>query len=317
VANTNHSLTRSVALRHVLNGVLGALLAILIHSTPVRGAEPVSILVASTTSTEQSGLFAHLLPRFQAKTGVLVKVVAVGTGQALDIGRRGDADVLFVHDRPAEDQFIAQGFGVARRDVMYNDYVLVGPIRDPAGVRETVDPLEALRRIAASATPFVSRGDRSGTHATELKLWQAAGIEANHRGNYRESGSGMGPTLTIAAAVDGYTLADRGTWLSFRNRQTLEILLAGDKRLTNPYGAMLVNPQRHLHVKREAGMAFIDWLVSAAGREAIASYRIQGEQLFFPGAPNWRHGGANAGGAVFCTIPQAVLPPRSDYCLVI
>ena len=242
------------------------------------------IVVASTTSTDQSGLFGYLLPQFEAKSGVKIKVVALGTGQALDTGRRGDADVLLVHDRPAEDKFIAEGYGVERRDVMYNDFVLLGPRSDPAKVKTTSDVVEALRRIAGSATPFVSRGDKSGTHAAELRFWKDAGIDAKAWKDYKEAGSGMGPTLNMAASLGAYTLADRGTWLSFKNRQDLEIVLAGDKRLFNPYGVMLVNPARHPHVKKEAGMKFIEWIISAAGQAAIAGFKINGEQLFFPSA---------------------------------
>lgn len=263
----------------------GALLS-LAASVPfaARAADPSTIIVASTTSTEQSGLFAYLLPRFQAQTGIRVKVVAVGTGQALDIGRRGDADVLLVHDRSAEDRFIAQGSGIERRDVMFNDFVIVGPKSDPAQIRETTDAVGALRRIARSTVPFISRGDHSGTHATELRLWQAGDIAVTQRGIYRETGSGMGPTLNIAASLNGYTLTDRGTWLSFRNRQELVLLLAGDPRLANPYGVMLVNPARHSHVNKDGGMAFVNWLASTSGQEAITSFRVNGEQLFFTGA---------------------------------
>jgi len=243
-----------------------------------------TITVASTTSTEQSGLFGHLLPRFEAATGIKVKVVAVGTGQALDTGRRGDADVVLVHDRVAEEKFVAEGYGVSRHDVMYNDFVLVGPRQDPARVKESADMAAALKRIAAGSTPFVSRGDKSGTHAAELRFWKDAGIDPKAFKEYKEAGAGMGPTLNMAAAMNGYTLADRGTWLSFKNRQELEIVLAGDKRLFNPYGVMLVNPAKHPHVKKVAGQKFIDWLISASGQSAVASYRINGEQLFFPSA---------------------------------
>ena len=243
-----------------------------------------TITVASTTSTEQSGLFGHLLPRFAAATGITVKVVAVGTGQALDSGRRGDADVVLVHDRAAEEKFVAEGAGVARHDVMYNDFVVIGPKQDPSQVKGSGDVVKALARIAAGSAPFVSRGDKSGTHAAELRFWKEAGIDPKSFKEYKEAGAGMGPTLNMAAAMNGYTLADRGTWLSFKNRQDLEIVLAGDKRLFNPYGVMLVNPAKHPHVKKEAGQKFIDWLVSPAGQSAIASYRINGEQLFFPSA---------------------------------
>ena len=255
--------------------------ALCLIAAPSQGADAKLITVASTTSTEQSGLFAHVLPLLQAQTGIRVKVVAVGTGQALDIGRRGDADVVLVHDRPAEDGFVAQGYGIERRDVMYNDFVIVGPASDPANVRSATDVVQALQRIAGSAVPFISRGDNSGTHATELRLWQSASLSSQQRGLYRESGSGMGSTLNMAASLNAYTLTDRGTWLSFRNRQQLAVLAAGDARLANPYGVMLVNPARHPHVNAAGGIAFIDWLVSAAGREAIVSFRINGEQLFF------------------------------------
>jgi tungstate transport system substrate-binding protein len=241
-----------------------------------------TITVASTTSTEQSGLFGHLLPKFTAATGIQVKVVALGTGQALDLGRRGDADVVLVHDRAAEEKFVAEGFGIERRDVMYNDFVIVGPAADPARITKLTDAAEALRRIAAADAPFISRGDRSGTHAAELRLWQAAGVDPKSFKGYREAGSGMGPTLNMAAGIDGYTLADRGTWLSFRNRQELRLLLAGDSRLFNPYGVILVNPARHPHVRQEAGRRFIAWLTSEAGRAAIGSFQIGGEPLFFP-----------------------------------
>ena len=249
-------------------------------------AQERSITVASTTSTEQSGLFGHILPIFTRETGIAVRVVALGTGQALDVGRRGDADVVFVHDRAAEERFVAEGFGGPRRHVMFNDFVITGPAADPARIAGLGDTAEALRRIAAARAPFISRGDRSGTHAAELRLWQQAGVDpATGRGQwYREVGQGMGPALNTAAAQGAYILADRGTWLSFRNRQDQRILIEGDTRLFNQYGVMLVNPQRHPHVKAADGQRFIDWLLSAAGQAAIASYRINGEQLFFPNA---------------------------------
>jgi tungstate transport system substrate-binding protein len=249
-------------------------------------AQERSITVASTTSTEQSGLFGHILPIFTRESGIAVRVVALGTGQALDVGRRGDADVVFVHDRAAEERFVAEGFGGPRRHVMFNDFVITGPAADPARIAGLGDTAEALRRIAAARAPFISRGDRSGTHAAELRLWQLAGIDpATGRGQwYREVGQGMGPALNTAAAQGAYILADRGTWLSFRNRQDQRILIEGDTRLFNQYGVMLVNPQRHAHVKAADGQRFIDWLLSAAGQAAIASYRINGEQLFFPNA---------------------------------
>ena len=249
-------------------------------------AQERSITVASTTSTEQSGLFGHILPIFTRDTGIAVRVVALGTGQALDVGRRGDADVVFVHDRAAEERFVAEGFGGPRRHVMFNDFVITGPAADPARIAGLGDTAEALRRIAAARAPFISRGDRSGTHAAELRLWQLAGVDpATGRGQwYREVGQGMGPALNTAAAQGAYILADRGTWLSFRNRQDQRILIEGDSRLFNQYGVMLVNAQRHPHVKAADGQRFIDWLLSAAGQAAIASYRINGEQLFFPNA---------------------------------
>jgi tungstate transport system substrate-binding protein len=243
-----------------------------------------AITVASTTSTDQSGLFGHILPRFTAATGIQVKVVALGTGQALDLGRRGDADVVLVHDRPAEDRFVAEGYGIERRDVMYNDFVLVGPASDPARIAEAKTAAEALRRIAAANAPFVSRGDRSGTHAAELRQWQIAGVDPKSIKGYRDAGAGMGPTLNMAAALNAYTLADRGTWLSFRNRQELRLLLTGDPQLFNPYGVILVNPERHPHVKQAEGRRFIAWLAGKEGQEAIASYRIEGRALFFPQA---------------------------------
>jgi len=247
-------------------------------------AQARTITVASTTSTEQSGLFGFLLPRFTAKTGIQVKVVAVGTGQALDIGRRGDADVMFVHDRPAEDKFMAEGFGVKRFDVMYNDFIVIGPQADPAHIGGK-DVLEAFRKIAAARAPFVSRGDKSGTHQAELRYWKDAGVAVDAAsGWYREIGQGMGPALNIASSTDAYLLADRGTWLSFRNRGTLAILVEGDRRLFNQYGVMLVNPAKHPKVKAAEGQTFVDWLISAEGQRTIADYKIGGQQLFFPNA---------------------------------
>lgn len=262
------------------------ILAALIALSPAApaAAQDKSIVVASTTSTEQSGLFRHILPPFETKTGIKVRVVAQGTGQALATGRRGDADVVFVHDRAAELKFVADGYGVARREVMYNDFVVVGPAADPAKVSGAKDTVDALKKIAAAKAPFASRGDKSGTHAAELRFWKAAGIDAAAgRGTwYRETGSGMGPTLNTAAAMNAYALADRGTWLSFKNRQTLVIVVEGDQKLFNQYGVMLVNPERHTHVKKALGMAFIEWVTSSEGQAAIASYKIGGEQLFFP-----------------------------------
>ena len=261
---------------------LGALAALALPAA----AQERSITVASTTSTEQSGLFGHILPIFTRETGISVRVVALGTGQALDVGRRGDADVVFVHDRAAEERFVREGFATERRHVMFNDFVLIGPAADPARIAGLRDTPEALRRIAAARAPFVSRGDRSGTHAAELRLWGQAGINpGDGRGQwYREIGQGMGPALNTAAAQNAYLLADRGTWLSFRNRQELKILVEGDARLFNQYGVMLVNPQRHAHVKAADGQRFVDWILSPAGQAAIASYRINGEQLFFQNA---------------------------------
>ncbi|WP_160119961.1 ABC transporter substrate-binding protein [Rhodovarius lipocyclicus] len=271
-----------------MSPILRRALAALLFALPVaaQAQAPRSITVASTTSTEQSGLFGHILPIFTQKTGIQVRVVALGTGQALDVGRRGDADVVFVHDRAAEERFVAEGFGGPRRHVMYNDFVIVGPAADPARIQGVSDVTEALRRIAAARAPFVSRGDRSGTHAAELRLWQQAGVDpAAGRGAwYREIGQGMGPALNTGAAQGGYVLTDRGTWLSFRNRQDLRILSEGDARLFNQYGVMLVNPQRHPHVKVAESQAFIDWILSAEGQAAVAGYRINGEQLFFPNA---------------------------------
>ena len=241
-----------------------------------------SIVVASTTSTEQSGLFGHVLPEFRKSSGIDVKVVALGTGQAIDMARRGDADVLFVHDRPAEDKFVAEGYAARRFDVMYNDFVLVGPKADPAQARGK-DIAAALQKVAASNAPFVSRGDRSGTHAAELRYWKLTGAEAKGSG-YRECGCGMGPALNMAAASGSYVLADRGTWLNFKNRADLAILVEGDQRLFNQYGVMLVSSAKHPHVKSVEGQKFVDWVLSAAGQTAIAGYKINGEQLFFPNA---------------------------------
>ena len=244
------------------------------------------ITVASTTSTEQSGLFKHLLPIFEKKIGIQVRVVALGTGQALDMGRRGDADVVFVHAKALEEKFVAEGFGVKRFEVMYNDFVLIGPKADPAKVAGGKDALEAFGRVKNARAPFVSRGDRSGTHFAELEIWKAAGIDIGKQKGlwYRDTGQGMGPALNTAAAMNAYVLADRGTWLSFKNRAELGIVLEGDPRLFNQYGIILVNPARHRGVKREMGQAFIDWVISAEGQKAIADYKIGGEQLFFPNA---------------------------------
>jgi tungstate transport system substrate-binding protein len=256
-----------------------------IVNSAVASAEDRSIVVASTTSTQDSGLFGYLLPIFKARTGIEVKVIAQGTGQALDTARRGDADVVFVHARAQEEKFLAEGFGVKRYDVMYNDFVLIGPKGDPAGVKGT-DIETALKTIAAKNAPFVSRGDRSGTHSAELALWKQAGIDiAAGKGTwYREIGQGMGAALNTASAMDAYVLSDRGTWISFGNRGDLEIAVEGDKRLFNQYGVMLVNPAKYPAVKKELGQTFVDWLISPEGQAAIAGYRIDGQQLFFPDA---------------------------------
>jgi tungstate transport system substrate-binding protein len=260
--------------------------ALLLLMGPGAWAQEKFIVMASTTSTEQSGLFAHLLPRFTQATGIQVRVVAQGTGQALDMARRGDADVVFVHDQAAEEKFVAEGFAGKRLPVMTNDFVLIGPRSDPSGVAGN-DIAAALRRLAASGGAFISRGDKSGTHAAELRYWQAAGIETpSQRGpGYKECGCGMGPALNIAASSDAYVLADRGTWLSFKNRGELAVLVQGDRRLHNQYGVMVVSAAKHPHVKSEWAQAFADWVVSPDGQAAIASYRIGGEQLFFPNAP--------------------------------
>jgi tungstate transport system substrate-binding protein len=248
-------------------------------------AQDRSIVVASTTSTQDSGLFGYLLPLFKAKTNIDVRVIAQGTGQALDTARRGDADVVFVHARAQEEKFVAEGFGVKRFDVMYNDFVLIGPKRDPAGVKGK-DIETALKAIQTKAAPFVSRGDKSGTHSAELALWKVAGVDiAATKGPwYREIGQGMGPALNTAGAMNGYVLSDRGTWISFKNRGDLEIVVEGDRRLFNQYGVMLVNPEKFPSVKKEFGQTFVDWLVSTEGQAAIAAYRIDGQQLFFPNA---------------------------------
>jgi tungstate transport system substrate-binding protein len=244
------------------------------------------ITMASTTSTDQSGLFKHLLPAFKQATGIDVRVVAVGTGQALDIGRRGDAEVVFVHDQVAEEKFVAEGFGLARRAVMYNDFVLVGPKADPAGVKSK-DIVAGLRKLATSTAPFVSRGDKSGTHMAEMRYWGAAGVAdpaVAKAAGYRACGCGMGPALNIASSTGAYVLTDRGTWLAFKNRGDLAILVEGDQRLFNQYGVMVVNPAKHPHVKASLAQQFADWVLSPAGQASIAGYRIEGEQLFFPNA---------------------------------
>ena len=249
-------------------------------------AEGKSIVVASTTSTQDSGLFGHILPLFKAKTGIDVRVVAQGTGQALDTARRGDADVVFVHAKPAEEKFLAEGQGVRRYPVMYNDFVLIGPKSDPAGVGGTKDIVAAFKAIKDNKVTFISRGDRSGTHQAELNLWKVAGIDIQAEKGpwYKDVGQGMGAALNIASASNAYVLSDRGTWLSFKNKADLVIAVEGDKRLFNQYGVMLVNPEKHPSVKKELGQQFIDWLVSTEGQDAIANYKINGEQLFYPNA---------------------------------
>jgi tungstate transport system substrate-binding protein len=260
-----------------------ALFVALLALAPAAWAQDEFIVVSSTTSTENSGLFKHLLPIFERKTGIEVRVVAQGTGQALDTGKRGDCDVVFVHNKNAELKLVREGWFVNRHDVMYNDFVIVGPKADPAGVKGMKDVVAALKRISAARAPFASRGDKSGTHAAELRLWKAGGIHPKG-GWYRETGSGMGPTLNTASGMNAYVLTDRGTWLAFKNPGELTIVVEGDRRLFNQYGVMLVNPARHPHVKKAAGQAFIDWSVSPAGQAAIGAYKIGGEQLFFPNA---------------------------------
>lgn len=262
---------------------LRSLAAMLALSAGLAGAQE-TLIVASTTSTEQSGLFGWILPKLEQSTGIKAKVVAVGTGQALDIGRRGDADVLFVHDRAAEDKFVAEGYGSYRKDVMYNDFIVVGPKGDPAGIRKAGNASDALKSIAASGQPFVSRGDKSGTHAAELRLWKKAGTDPKALAGYKETGSGMGPTLNMAAAINGYAISDRATWAAFKNHSDLDLLYAGDPVLFNPYGVIPVNPAKHPHVKKEAAERFAQWLVSKEGQEAIAAYRADGQQVFFPNA---------------------------------
>jgi tungstate transport system substrate-binding protein len=265
------------------------ILGVAVALTTISGAalaQDKSIVVSSTTSTTDSGLFTHLLPLFRQKTGIDVKVVSQGTGQALDTGRRGDSDVVFVHAKGLEEKFVAEGAGVKRFPVMYNDFVLIGPKSDPAGIKGSKDIAAALKTIKAKSAPFISRGDKSGTHTAELNLWKIAGIDiATDKGDwYKEIGQGMGAALNTASASNGYVLSDRGTWLNFKNRGDLEIVVEGDKRLFNQYGVILVNPEKHKHVKKELGQAFIDWLVSPDGQKAIAAYKINGQQLFFPNA---------------------------------
>jgi tungstate transport system substrate-binding protein len=256
-------------------------------ASPVAQAQDKFIVVASTTSTEQSGLFAYLLPRFTKASGITVKVVALGTGQALDMGRRGDADVVFVHDQSAEEKFVSEGFGIERKAVMYNDFILVGPAADPARLKGQ-DIVAAFAKVATTGAVFVSRGDKSGTHAAELRYWQQAGLDfaagAGKPAGYRECGCGMGPALNMASSSSAYALTDRGTWLSFKNRGDLAVLVEGDTKLFNQYGVMVVNPAKYAHVKLALAQAFVDWLVSVAGQAVIADYRIGGDQLFFPNA---------------------------------
>lgn len=269
-----------VSFRLLALSLIGFIAIFSIASGSVRAQ---SIVMASTTSTEQSGLFAHLLPAFRAATGLEVKVVALGTGQAIDMGRRGDADLLFVHDPVAEEKLVAEGFAVRRHPVMYNDFVLIGPAADPAGTRGR-DIVQALKKMAAAAPPFISRGDKSGTHAAELRYWQEAGVTDPRSRAYRECGCGMGAALTMASSLGAYVLADRATWLNFRNRGDLKVLVEGDRRLFNQYGVLVVNPARHPHVKQAQAQKFVDWVISAPGQAVIASYRIGGEPLFFPNA---------------------------------
>ena len=260
-----------------------AIISIALFALTVRGVQAQSIVVASTTSTEQSGLFTHLLPEFRKSSGIDVKVVALGTGQAIDMGRRGDADVLFVHDRVAEDKVVSEGFAVKRMQVMYNDFVLIGPKADPAKVKGS-DVVEALKKVVLNNSEFISRGDKSGTHAAELRFWKLADTNDKRGPGYKECGCGMGPALNIASSTGAYVLADRGTWLNFKNRGDMAVLVEGDKRLFNQYGVMLVNPLKHPHVKAVEAQKFVDWLTSKPGQDVIASYKIGGEQLFFPNA---------------------------------
>jgi len=278
-----------IARRSILAALAVAICSIPFAADPVRAERPF-ITVASTTSTEQSGLFGHLLPAFTKATGIEVRVVAVGTGQALKLGQNGDADVLFVHDRAAELKFVADGWGVGRHDVMYNDFIVVGPKADPAGVAGSKDAVVAFRKVANVRALFVTRGDDSGTNAAEMRFWHDAGIDpkavsaggGQNTGWYKDIGGGMGAALNTSAALDAYTLSDRGTWLNFGNRRNLVVVVEGDRRLFNQYGVMLVNPARHPHVKADLGRTFIDWLISPEGQQTIAGYKINGEQLFFP-----------------------------------
>jgi tungstate transport system substrate-binding protein len=266
--------------------VLASALAVTAAWAALSGAQQKYITVASTTSTEQSGLFGFIVPIFEKSTGIGVRVIALGTGQALDMARRGDADVVFVHDPAAERKFISEGYGIGHKNVMYNDFVLIGPKSDPAKMAGGKNITAALKQIQTAQAPFVSRGDKSGTHAAELRLWKEAGIDmpAQKGPWYRETGSGMGPALNTASSMNAYILSDRGTWLSFKNRGDLTIVVEGDKRLFNQYGVMLVNPAKHPHVKKDLGQTFMDWIVSPNGQRAIAQYAIDGQQLFFPNA---------------------------------
>ncbi|MFO1277982.1 MAG: substrate-binding domain-containing protein [Burkholderiaceae bacterium] len=264
-----------------LPSVRWPLAAIVLIASGVAHAQ--SIVMSSTTSTEQSGLFGHLMPEFKKASGIDVKVVALGTGQALDMARRGDADVVFVHDQAAEEKFVADGFGLKRYPVMYNDFVLIGPKGDPVATKGS-DIVAALKKISAGNAAFISRGDKSGTHAAELRFWNQAGLADKKGSGYKECGCGMGPALNMAAATGAYVLADRGTWLNFKNRADLAILVEGDKQLFNQYGVMVVNPAKHPHVKQAQAQKFVDWVVSPAGQNVIASYKIGGEPLFFPNA---------------------------------
>ena len=279
------SFGQSLVLMKIIQILRITIAALLLLTTPLSFAQQKSIVVSSTTSTEQSGLFGYILPLFEKKSGIQVKVVAVGTGQALDIGRRGDADVVFVHDKPAEEQFVQEGFANKRIEVMYNDFVLIGPKTDPAKIAGGKEIGSALQKIADSKSTFVSRGDKSGTNAAELRFWKDAGIEVTSALPwYKDTGSGMGPALNSASAMNGYILSDRATWLTFKNRGDLAILVEGDSKLFNQYGVMLVNPSKYPHVKVAEGQAFIDWLISKDGQNTIASYKVGGEQLFFPNA---------------------------------
>ena len=273
-----------VGRRAALGLVCGAALALV---APGASAQDRFITMASTTSTEQSGLFPHLLPAFKKATGIDVHVVAVGTGQALDMGRRGDADILFVHDKVAEEKFVAEGWGLKRSEVMYNDFVVIGPKNDPVGIKGH-DVVAALGKLAASSSAFISRADKSGTNAAELRYWKAAGIDtpAGTMAAYKECGCGMGPALNIASSIGAYVLSDRGTWLSFKNRGDLVVLVEGDSRLSNQYGVIVVNPAKHPQTKTALAQAFADWVLSPAGQATIAAYRIGGQQLFFPNAPH-------------------------------